>query len=924
MKYGVGGLRRLLPQGRTLPHAEWRRRHLGLVILLWAHAVAVPIYATVRGYPFQHVLTESALLPAAGLIASFDVVSQRVRMIATSLGLLTASGILVHLSGGLIEMHFHFFVMVAVVALYQDWLPFLGAIAYVAIHHGVVGVLDPKSVFNHPAAQNNPWKWAGIHAAFIGAISVACLVGWRLNETLLEARRDAEERLKSETDVVERLHDIGRTLAAELDLQTVLQHVTDTATEMTAAAFGAFFYNAVDDEGESYMLYTISGVPAEAFAGFPMPRNTAIFAPTFAGEGPVRLDDVTVDERFGKAAPHHGLPPGHLPVCSYLAVPVKSRTGEVYGGLFFGHPEKGAFTEVHERFVVGIATHAAIAIDNARLYESERRTREAAEAARRRVTLLADAGRALTASLDVRRTLADLATLVIPEVADSCVIYLVGDDDGFIEQAVAYAGPGRPGVHDARFEPLDPKHPSHPVANVVRSGASQLIESIPTDLIDAALDDDTERRFVNELNPTSAVIVPLKTGSEVVGAMALGTLADSGRTLDHSDLDLVEELARRAATAVVHARLFARQRDVAQTLQHSLLPEELPIVPGIETAVRYVAGGPGTEVGGDWYDVLAFVDGRLALAMGDVVGRGIPAASLMGQLRNALRALAYEDFTPSHLLRRLNALANELGGPTCMATLLYAVFDPASGSLCLANAGHPPPLILTAEGDVRFIEETLGPPLGALDRPVFKELTVPMAPGDTLFFYTDGLVEDRSSSLEQGLQRLASAVQDGPRELEALCDRVLEAALHSEEEGTDDSALLAIRFQSLADELWFELPTRPAVLRPLRATLRRWLDEGGASEQEIFEIVVAVGEACANAIQHGSMGAETFELSASRAECVRVSVRDSGQWREKPRDDYGRGLDMMRQFMDEVAIERSAHGTEVLLRRTLTREEALA
>ena len=499
MKYDVMSLRRLLPQGRTLPEAEWRRRHLGLLVLLWAHAAAVPIYAAVRGYRVDHVVTESALLPVAGLVASFAIVPKRVQMVAVSFGLLTASGILVHLSGGLIEMHFHFFVMVAVVALYQDWLPFLGAIAYVLIHHGVFGVLDPDSVFNHPAAQNNPWKWAGIHAAFVGAISVACLVGWRLNETQLEARRQAEERLRGETEVVERLHEIGRTLAAELDLQTVLQHVTDTATQLTAAAFGAFFYNVVDESGESYLLYTISGVPREAFSGFGMPRNTAVFAPTFAGEGVVRLDDVTVDAaiRSEPAAPRaaKGTSAGaQLPGCAGQVADRRSPRRTVL------RPSRSGAIQRSRTSVWWWASQPTPRSRSTMrdLYESERRTREAAEAARRRVSLLADAGRALSASLDVDRTLADLARLVTPEVADSCVIYLVAED-GFIVQSVAYAGPGKPRAGDVAFDPLDPDHPSHPVAQVVRTGESQLIESIPSELVDASLDDGPERELVHRL-----------------------------------------------------------------------------------------------------------------------------------------------------------------------------------------------------------------------------------------------------------------------------------------------------------------------------------------------------------------------------------------------------------------------------------------
>jgi PAS domain S-box-containing protein len=168
----------------------------------------------------------------------------------------------------------------------------------------------------------------------------------------------------------ETLNRIGRTLTAELDLERVVQAVTDAATGVSGAQFGAFFYNRKNEAGESYMLYALSGVPREAFARFPMPRNTAVFEKTFKGEGTLRSDDITKDPRYGKSGPHHGMPPGHLPVRSYLAVPVVSRSGEVHGGLFFGHPETGVFTERAERLVQGIASQAAIAIDNARLYRS--------------------------------------------------------------------------------------------------------------------------------------------------------------------------------------------------------------------------------------------------------------------------------------------------------------------------------------------------------------------------------------------------------------------------------------------------------------------------------------------------------------------------------------------------------------------------
>ncbi len=166
---------------------------------------------------------------------------------------------------------------------------------------------------------------------------------------------------------------VGAEIASELNLDRAVQTVTDAATELTGAAFGSFFYNVLNEAGESYMLYTLSGVPKEAFSKFPMPRNTKVFGPTFAGEGVVRSDDIQKDPRYGQNPPYYGQPKGHLPVHSYLAVPVISRTGEVIGGLFFGHPEVARFKAEHEKLAVGIAGYAAIAIDNARLYRTAQR-----------------------------------------------------------------------------------------------------------------------------------------------------------------------------------------------------------------------------------------------------------------------------------------------------------------------------------------------------------------------------------------------------------------------------------------------------------------------------------------------------------------------------------------------------------------------
>ncbi len=189
------------------------------------------------------------------------------------------------------------------------------------------------------------------------------------------------------------LEEVGAALASDLDLKSVVQATTDAGLQLSGAGFGAFFYNVLNDKGESYMLYTLSGAPPEKFSGFPMPRNTCVFAPTFNGECTLRLEDVTKDHRYGKNAPYYGMPAGHLPVRSYLAVPVVSRSGEVLGGLFYGHPQTGVFSERSERLVEGIARHAAIAIDNARLYEEAKRARAEAQSTAERFRLAQQAAR---------------------------------------------------------------------------------------------------------------------------------------------------------------------------------------------------------------------------------------------------------------------------------------------------------------------------------------------------------------------------------------------------------------------------------------------------------------------------------------------------------------------------------------------------
>ena len=233
-----------------------------------------------------------------------------------------------------------------------------GAATLVSLQYGALGALDERYLdfVYQPIAADN------------GVTTGIFIQGHDVTE-----QHETEQAIRAESRKLDVLNRTGAALAAELDVNRIVQIVTDACTELVGAEFGAFFYNVVNDAGESYMLYALSGAPRERFDAFPMPRNTGVFEPTFTGAGVVRSDDIRKDPRYGRNEPHHGMPMGHLPVRSYLAVPVVSRSGGVIGGLFFGHGQTGRFTEEHEELLIGIAGQAATAIDNGRLYQAAER-----------------------------------------------------------------------------------------------------------------------------------------------------------------------------------------------------------------------------------------------------------------------------------------------------------------------------------------------------------------------------------------------------------------------------------------------------------------------------------------------------------------------------------------------------------------------
>ena len=366
---------------------------------------------------------------------------------------------------------------------------------------------------------------------------------------------------------------------------------------------------------------------------------------------------------------------------------------------------------------------------------------------------------------------------------------------------------------------------------------------------------------------------------------------------------------------ITEGRKAEREHRIAETLQRSMLPDRLPELPGVRFAARYVPAGGDMQVGGDWYDVVQLPAGHVGLAIGDVAGHGLRAASSMGQLRMALRAYALEELSPALVVSRLDRLVSRLLGSE-MVTLVYLVLDLDSGTVRFANAGHPPPLLVGERGSTAYLRGGLSPPLGcdAGDPPA--DAGARLAPGSTLVLYTDGLVERRGASLRDGLGRLAAAAAaTWDQDLDAVCDELLRRTVG--QATADDIALLAVRPVPLAAGLRFRLPAEPRVLAPVRQTLRRWLREVGAAPGAADDVLVACGEVLTNAIQHAYSardGAIDVELAA-RDGVAEVTVGDHGRWRRPAGAGGGHGLPLVRELMDAVEVRRERDGTVVRMRR---------
>lgn len=411
------------------------------------------------------------------------------------------------------------------------------------------------------------------------------------------------------------------------------------------------------------------------------------------------------------------------------------------------------------------------------------------EAAKARLRLLADTGVVLANMLDADEALRRLARLLVPELADACVVDVV--EGGRVRRlAAAYHDP-------APSPPPPPEEPrlensAAPLARVLRGVGPLVVTDFPDsdsgDLLHRA-----QLELYRAVGAKEVLIVPLQVRRDILGALSLIRSSGLHDPFDHQIIALASDLAHRAGLTLENSRLYRFQQATAEALQRSLLPE-LSGLEHLQLAARYVPARQGAEVGGDWYDAFTLPDGSTVLAIGDVVGHDLTAAVRMGQLRNMLRALAYDSGdSPAGVMRRLDNVMQGLSSTELVTAAIVRVYTPTSGPWLVhwTNAGHPPPLLISPTGGTRLLEDGLAPVLGvdpALGR---EDALAVLPPGSTLLLYTDGLVERPGESLTRGLTRLRQhTAKLASRPLQAFCDELLTALVS---EHHDDVAILVLR-----------------------------------------------------------------------------------------------------------------------------------
>jgi PAS domain S-box-containing protein len=564
--------------------------------------------------------------------------------------------------------------------------------------------------------------------------------------------------------------------------------------------------------------------------------------------------------------------------------------------------------------------------------------REAA-GVRRSLALLNEASTHIGSTLDLETTAKELLDVIVPQFCDVATVdlytALLSGDEGPISG---------PGVLDGSGELRRVA-----VSSVVGGASSVLggeggLAAVPVAEAGGTLCYPprspharalrTGRSVVPQPGPDpllrSTLVVPLVARDQVLGLVQLSRAIGS-EPFDARDVAIAEELVARAAVCVDNARLYRREHERALILQRSLLPPGKPEATGLEIARRYLPSNNNTEVGGDWFDVIPLPGSRTALVIGDVMGRGLRAAVAMGQLRTAVRTLAMLDLDPAEVLGALDEIARGLGGDDAgaggqpgagsvevyLATCVYAVYDAVTQRCIIASAGHLPPALLCPGEPARMLDVPPGLPLGVGGEP-FEEVEVTLPDGAVLGLYTDGLVESRKHQLDEGLRAFRTALTNGSKQLEQLCDEVLDELIPHH--GEDDIALLMAKVEALPQDSvgdW-KLPPEPTSVGRARERACDWLVGHGLDEL-VDTTELLVSELVTNALRHGR-GEIRLRLLQDRT--MVCEVWDDGyaqprQRRAQETDEGGRGLQLVSLLAERWGSRRTPKGKIVWFELTL-------
>jgi serine phosphatase RsbU (regulator of sigma subunit)/anti-sigma regulatory factor (Ser/Thr protein kinase) len=683
---------------------------------------------------------------------------------------------------------------------------------------------------------------------------------------------------------------------AHLALDDLLGELLHRITETLRADTAAFLL--LEEETGVVAARAAKGIEEEVDQGVRIPLGRGFAGRVAAERRPIIIPDVEHADVLNPILREKGIK-------SLLGVPLLVE-GRVLGVLHVGTLTPREFTEHDTDLLQLAADRAAIAIDHARLYEQERAAREQAERTAEMLQAVQRVTDAALAYLSMEELLDELLIRTRDILHADTAAILMLERDGKMLRARAAKGIEEEVEQGVRI----------PVGGGFAGRVAAERRPIVIPDVDHG---NVLNPILREKGIKSLLGVPLLVEGRVLGVLHVGSLTH--REFSENDRDLLQLAADRAALAIDHAEMY-EQRRVAEALQRTLLPQELVGVAGFEVAARYLPAAPASSLGGDWYDVFPLSSGLVGIAVGDVVGHGLPAAALMAQLRTALRAYAFDGHAPSQVVDRLNRILGFLS-PATMTTAMYLVVDPENELVRMVSAGHPPPLVIAPDGDAYYLPTTGGVALGASRASRYNELECALPSGSTIVLYTDGVVEIRGESLDDGLERLREIASRGHESVEALCDTII-AEMVVDGRPPDDVALLAARVTPLEDRLLTRWPARSESLAQVRHLLRRWLRHEGATDDEIYDVTVACQEACANAVEHAyAPGEEAFEVEAMRlGDDIEISVRDRGQWRRARGSHRGRGMPMMEALMDSVHVQHTAEGTVVVLRRSLGRERA--